>query len=142
MGRWVVRASTNSQVVGQLGWESYPERLQRAGIDWYVYQEVDNFTDNMLPFFKGFVDTTTDLYRRGNSFIPTPDGQLYGPALAAKLRADVVSGNLPQVSWIVGSYLNSEHPEAAPSYGANFTAASHRRTDGRPSRVGQDRSRS
>jgi phospholipase C len=112
----------NSQHIGQLGWESYPERLQRAGIDWYVYQEIDNFTDNMLPFFKGFVDTTTDLYRRGNSFIPTPDGQLSGPALAAKLRQDVVSGNLPQVSWIVGSYLNSEHPEAAPSYGANFTA--------------------
>jgi phospholipase C len=33
----------------------------------------------------------------------------------------VVSGHLPQVSWIVGSYLNSEHPEAAPSYGADFT---------------------
>ncbi len=112
----------NSQFNGQLHWESYPERLQRAGIDWYLYQEVDNFTDNMLPFFKGFNDTKTDLYRRGNSFIPTPKGQPYGPALAEKLRQDVVSGNLPQVSWIVGSYLNSEHPEAAPSNGANFTA--------------------
>jgi phospholipase C len=112
----------NSQSNGQLQWESYPERLQKAGIDWYLYQETDNFTDNMLPFFKAFTDTTTDLYRRGNSFIPTPKGQPYGPALAAKLRADVVSGHLPQVSWIVGSYLNSEHPEAAPSYGANFTA--------------------
>jgi phospholipase C len=112
----------NSQVNGQLRWESYPERLQRAGIDWYLYQETDNFTDNMLPFFAGFNDTRTDLYRRGNSFIPTPSGQPYGPALAAQLRQDVVSGNLPQVSWIVGSYLNSEHPEAAPSYGAHFTA--------------------
>ena len=112
----------NSQVNGQLHWESYPERLQRAGIDWYVYQETDNFTDNMLPFFRGFLDTTTDLYRRGNSFIPTPKGQEYGPALAARLRQDVTSHNLPQVSWIVGSYLNSEHPQAAPNYGANFVA--------------------
>jgi phospholipase C len=112
----------NSQVNGQLQWESYPERLQRAGIDWYLYQETDNFTDNMLPFFKGFNDTTTDLYRRGNTFIPTPKGQPYGPALAAKIRQDVLSGNLPQVSWVVGSYLNSEHPEAAPNYGADFTA--------------------
>jgi phospholipase C len=112
----------NSQVNGQLQWESYPERLQRACIDWYLYQETDNFTDNMLPFFKGFNDTTTDLYRRGNTFIPTPKGQGYGPALAEKIRQDVVSGNLPQVSWVVGSYLNSEHPEAAPNYGANFTA--------------------
>jgi phospholipase C len=112
----------NSQTVGGLHWESYPERLQRAGIDWYVYQETDNFTDNMLPFFAGFNDTSTDLYRRGNSFIPTPNAPWYGPALADRLRQDVVSGNLPQVSWIVGSYLNSEHPEAAPSYGAHFTA--------------------
>jgi phospholipase C len=111
----------NSQVNGQLQWESYPERLQKAGIDWHLYQETDNFTDNMLPYFKGFNDTKTDLYRRGNTFIPTPKGQEYGPALAAKLKADVVSGQLPQVSWIVGSYLNSEHPEAAPSYGADFT---------------------
>jgi phospholipase C len=110
----------NSQVNGQLQWESYPERLQQAGIDWYVYQETDNFTDNMLPFFKGFDDTSTDLYRRGNRFIPTPAGQPYGPALAAALRQDVVSGKLPQVSWIIGSYLNSEHPEATPSFGANF----------------------
>jgi len=110
----------NSQVNGQLHWTSYPERLQAAGIDWYLYQETDNFTDNMLPFFKGFNDTRTDMYRRGNSFIPTPKGQAYGPALAAKLKRDVLSGNLPQVSWIVGCYLNSEHPAATPSYGANF----------------------
>jgi phospholipase C len=110
----------NSQNNGQLRWESYPERLQRAGIDWYVYQETDNFTDNMLPFFSSFLDEKTDLYRRGNSFIPTPTNQPAGPALADRLKADVLSGNLPQVSWIVGSYLNSEHPEATPSYGARF----------------------
>jgi len=111
----------NGQTNGQLQWESYPERLQAAGIDWFLYQETDNFTDNMLPFFAAFNNTKTDLYRRGNSFIPTPEGQLPGPALVQKLREDVTSRNLPQVSWIVGSYMNSEHPEAAPNYGGNFT---------------------
>src|SRR5581483_2588800 len=110
----------NSQVNGQLRWTSYPERLQAHGIDWYVYQEEDNFGDNMLPFFRAFSNTKTDLYRRGNSFIPTPKGQPAGPALAARLKHDVVTGNLPQVSWVVGSYLNSEHPAATPAYGAHF----------------------
>ena len=110
----------NSQTNGQLKWKSYPELLQAAGINWYLYQETDNFTDNMLPYFAGFNDTTTDLYRRGNSFIPTPAGQRYGPALAEKLAYDVQHDQLPQVSYIVGSYLNSEHPEATPGYGARF----------------------
>lgn len=110
----------NSQHNLQLQWEAYPEALQRAGIDWYLYQEADNFQDNMLPFFKGFANTKSDLYRRGNSFIPTPKGEPAGPALAAKLKADVLSGNLPQVSWIVGAAYNSEHPDGAAAYGAHF----------------------
>lgn len=114
-------ALTNFLSEGQLGWESYPERLQRAGIDWYLYQERDNYQDNMLPFFKGVVaDKKSDLYRRANSFIPTRPGTPAGPALIAKLRHDVVTGNLPQVSWIVSSEANSEHPRSTPAQGAHF----------------------
>ncbi|GEE00284.1 phospholipase C, phosphocholine-specific [Gordonia spumicola] len=32
-------------------WTSYAESLQNAGVDWRVYQEWDNFTDNNLDFF-------------------------------------------------------------------------------------------
>jgi phospholipase C len=110
----------NSSPNGSLQWESYPERLQRAGIDWYLYQESDNYGDNMLPLFAAFQDPSTDLYRRGRSNVPTPKGQLPGPALVQKLKEDVQSGNLPQVSWIVHGGINSEHPPNAPSYGANF----------------------
>ncbi|WP_394836850.1 phospholipase C, phosphocholine-specific [Pendulispora rubella] len=35
-------------------WTTYPERLQRAGVSWQVYQEWDNFTDNALEFFARF----------------------------------------------------------------------------------------
>ncbi|MEJ9078496.1 alkaline phosphatase family protein [Gordonia malaquae] len=37
-----------------LTWETYAESLQRAGVDWRVYQEWDNFTDNNLDFFSTF----------------------------------------------------------------------------------------
>ncbi|MBV8196271.1 MAG: phospholipase C, phosphocholine-specific, partial [Candidatus Dormibacteraeota bacterium] len=97
--------------------------LQARGIGWYVYQEADNDTNNVLPLFSSFNDTTTDLYRRGNSIIPTPAGQRYGPALAAKLKTDVLGGNLPQVSWILASTPDCEHPSAAPNYGARFVAS-------------------
>ena len=113
----------NSQNNGQLSWKSYPELLQAAGIDWYQYQEADCDTNNMLPLFAGFNDTTSDLYRRGNSIIPTPAGQPYGPALAAKLKSDVLSGNLPQVSWILASGADCEHPSASPAYGERFVGS-------------------
>ncbi len=35
-------------------WETYAESLQRKGVDWRVYQEWDNFTDNNLDFFAAF----------------------------------------------------------------------------------------
>jgi phospholipase C len=115
----------NSQTNGQLRWTSYPERLEAAGISWFVYQESDNDGNNMLPFFRGVNDarTTSSLAQRANSVIPTPNGAPYGPALAAKLRADVVGGKLPQVSWILASTGACEHPSAAPNAGAAFTAS-------------------
>ncbi|WOC12009.1 alkaline phosphatase family protein [Gordonia sp. MP11Mi] len=35
-------------------WKTYAENLHEAGVDWRVYQEWDNFTDNNLDFFAGF----------------------------------------------------------------------------------------
>ena len=37
-----------------LSWTTYPERLERAGISWQVYQEEDNFDDNALAWFRQF----------------------------------------------------------------------------------------
>ncbi len=103
---------------GALKWKTFPETLQEAGVDWYLYQEHDNYDDNMLPSFAGFADTHTDLYRRGNSFIPSTS--LLGEATAARLRADVLADRLPQVSYIVGATETSEHPNQSPSRGAQF----------------------
>ncbi|MEV6226703.1 phosphocholine-specific phospholipase C [Saccharopolyspora shandongensis] len=35
-------------------WTTYPERLEKAGVPWQIYQEWDNFTDNSVEYFKTF----------------------------------------------------------------------------------------
>jgi phospholipase C len=108
----------NSSTNGQLMWTTVPEQLQQLGVDWYVYQEDDNYGDNMLPFFAAYQDTTTDLYRRGNSFIPSTS--LLGQATATRIQQDIAAGTLPQVSWIIGAAETTEHPDYAPGRGAQF----------------------
>lgn len=107
---------------GSLHWTSYPEELEAVGISWYVYQEVDNFGNNLLPWFEGINNApqTSSLYQRANTFIPTPSGQIYGPALWAKLRADVEANQLPQVSYILANSAMTEHPTSGPGNGAYF----------------------
>jgi phospholipase C len=103
-------------------WTTYPERLQRAGVTWKVYQggtgdpgsPTDNYTDNSLEFFAQYqvaegADHHGPLVRQGVSNHTLRD-----------LRRDVVSGRLPQVSWIVAPYKYCEHPEASPTDGAFF----------------------
>jgi phospholipase C len=43
----------------------------------------------------------------------------FGPAFPTDFLADIVSGNLPQVSWLVGSVLTSDHPPAPSLFGEN-----------------------
>ena len=99
-------------------WDPIPVQLQKAGVDWYVYQESDNYGDNMLPYFAAFQDTTTDLYRRGNSTIPST--ALLGQGIANTLRRQVLARRLPEVSWIVGPAETTEHPDYTPGRGAQF----------------------
>jgi phospholipase C len=105
-----------------LSWQTYAEALQNAGVSWRVYQNAnDNFGDNGLAFFKQFTGaaTSSPLYQRGMSSVPavhnsTPDD------IAAAIKADVLGGTLPQVSWVVASQAFSEHPDAPPNDGAHF----------------------
>lgn len=53
----VRRAVTNaaySYSHGGYDWTTYPERLERAGVSWQIYQEWDNFTDNAVEYFRPF----------------------------------------------------------------------------------------
>ena len=101
-------------------WTTYPERLSRAGVSWRIYQDMaDNFSDNPTAGFKA--------YRDSHAGVPGSDPRLAELALSTRaldgLREDVVSGALPQVSWIVAPAKDSEHPQpSSPAQGADYTA--------------------
>jgi phospholipase C len=95
--------------------------LRAAGISWQVYQDLaDNYTDNPLAGFKTFRDAVDGL--------PGSDPSLRERGMSTRsldqLRADVLAGTLPQVSFIVATAEGSEQPTpSSPAQGAHYTAA-------------------
>ncbi|MCD0504683.1 phosphocholine-specific phospholipase C [Bordetella petrii] len=116
-------------------WDTYPERLQAAGVSWKVYQNLpDNFTDNSLAGFQQFrraneqagnlpngapypawtpaADTANPLYKGVANTMPDA-------GMLQALRDDAATGSLPQVSWVVAPATYSEHPgPSSPVQGA------------------------
>ncbi|MDC7676651.1 phosphocholine-specific phospholipase C [Asticcacaulis machinosus] len=105
---------------GGYDWTTYPERLSAAGVSWQVYQNMkDNFTDNPLVGFK--------TYRAADKASGGKLAELATRSVRTrdldKLKADVLAGTLPQVSWIVGTAEGSEHPStSSPAQGADYTS--------------------
>ncbi|MGA9796881.1 MAG: alkaline phosphatase family protein [Rhizomicrobium sp.] len=93
-------------------WETYPERLERAGISWCVYHETDDFGCNVLAYFTQ--------YRQAPQNSP-----LYEKAMRARsmgqLLSDLKTGNIPQVTWIIPRSDVNEHPEHLPAAGEDHT---------------------
>ncbi|WP_277967887.1 phosphocholine-specific phospholipase C [Sphingomonas echinoides] len=101
-------------------WTTVVERLQAAGVDWRIYQDMaDNFTDNPLVGFAAF--------RAAHKGGTGDAANLRDRALTTRgldmLRADVLDGRLPQVSYIIATAAGSEHPgPSSPAQGAAYTA--------------------
>jgi phospholipase C len=97
-----------------LSWATYPERLERAGISWQVYQEEDNFDDNALAWFRQFAraPASSPLRQRGLQ-----------TRAAGWFENDARAGNLPQVSWLVAPTAQCEHPDYYPAAGAEYIAS-------------------
>ncbi len=119
-------------------WSTFPERLQKNGISWKIYQDIGNgldaqgkwgwtedpyignYGDNALLYFHQYRDAAP-----GN---PLADYAKIGTNILAHghdpfrlldlFRHDVSQGRLPQVSWIVAPEAYSEHPNFPPNYGA------------------------
>ncbi|MFF8596275.1 phosphocholine-specific phospholipase C [Streptomyces sp. NPDC015220] len=105
-----------------LTWQNYAEALQAAGVTWKVYQNAqDNYGDNGCAYFKNFTNARPGdpLYDRGMSSVPRVTGSTPDD-IAAAIKADVLAGTLPQVSWVVPNQAFSEHPYATPGDGAHF----------------------
>ena len=73
-------------------WETYPERLERAGISWRIYHDLDDYGCNVCKYFAQFQAAP-------------PTSPLYENALRNRpfyeLLWDLQTGNIPQVTWIV-----------------------------------------
>ncbi|TAQ91417.1 hypothetical protein B7494_g138 [Chlorociboria aeruginascens] len=90
-------------------WKTVPEYHQDANVTWMVYQDEDNYGDDALSSFVQYQNAPQDspLTQFGNSY----------PGLQ-QFYDDAMSGNLPQVSWIVGPAELSEHVPYLPRDGA------------------------
>ncbi|RDZ28112.1 phosphocholine-specific phospholipase C [Lysobacter silvisoli] len=127
-GNWTADMSKDKATFAGHRWTTYAERLQNAGIGWRVYQEYDNYGDNSLPYFANFrnLDRNSELYKRGRAWVEGSNAgnasSARGEHLIAAFAKDVREGTLPAVSWIVPSYIMSEHPAAPPAYGESLTS--------------------
>jgi len=93
-------------------WETYPERLERAGISWRVYHDLDDYYCNVLRFFAQYkaAPAHSSLFRNARL-----DRPFY------ELLWDIRHGNIPQVTWIVPPSFQSEHPDYLPAAGEDHT---------------------
>jgi phospholipase C len=106
-------ATDNSGV--RYTWETYPERLQRAGISWRIYRpEITQQYPiglDIIMRFGAFADApaTSPLYENAGKQRTVP-----------MLLDDIRTGNLPQVTWIVPPFDVCEHPSMLPAAGENY----------------------
>ncbi len=116
------------------GWKTYPERLETAGVSWKVYQDIGdglnaagswgwindafrgNYGDNSLLYFNNYRNAQpgSALYEKARTGTNVKAGGGYFD----QLRADVVNGTLPQVSWIAAPEAFSEHSNWPTNFGA------------------------
>ncbi|MEU6220765.1 phosphocholine-specific phospholipase C [Streptomyces sp. NPDC047022] len=119
-------------------WTTYPERLEKAGISWKIYQDVGdgldasgswgwindayrgNYGDNSLLYFKQYQDAKPGdpLYDKARTGTDARKGE----GFFDQLKADVTSGKLPQISWIVAPEAFTEHPNWPANYGAWYVS--------------------
>jgi phospholipase C len=93
-------------------WETYPERLQRSGISWRIYHDLDDYGCNVCKYFVQ--------YRTAAPNSPLRDAALRNRPFY-ELLWDLRTGNIPQVTWIVPPSVASEHPDWLPATGEDHT---------------------
>jgi phospholipase C len=103
---------------GKLTYTTMPEQLETRGISWKIYNAPEQnllqgiFSDNVLPYFKQFQDPSSSIYQKA-----------FGPQFPTDFLTDAASGNLPQVSWLISSIADSEHPPFPALFGENTLSA-------------------
>jgi phospholipase C len=137
----VTDTNATPDVVWNCTWSTIQELLEDAGVSWKVYSpsnagvsgkyaslsqyptwnpalynpvanpEVMGASDHVLPYFSAFRNPLSPLYQKA-----------FTPTFPNDFVADVNSGSLPSVSWIIPPLGFDEHPSSAPANGMWFTS--------------------
>ena len=95
-----------SKRLGTLTWRTYPEQLEAKGISWRFYGTPETLAgDNVLPYFRAYLKR------------PSLAKKALRPSFLGRFRADCKAGKLPQVSWVLAPFTDTEHPPGPVSYG-------------------------
>ena len=118
----VLETNSSPDAVYSVHWDTMPEVLQDAGVSWKVYnakgtiyeqpfaEQHGILSDGILPYFSQYRDPKSALYQ--NAFVPVyPDDFV----------ADIASGKLPAVSWLLPPAGYDEHPSSPSALGEYFT---------------------
>src|SRR5215469_4106103 len=107
--------TNRAAMYGRLTYTTMPEQLRARGISWKVYSSPDEnilggiLSDNVLSYFANYQDPSSVLHQNA-----------FGPQFPVDFLSDIATGNLPQVSWLIGSVVSSDHPPAPSVFGENI----------------------
>src|SRR5947199_68772 len=91
---------------GTYTWPTYPEQLEAKGISWKFYGTPETLVgDNVLPYFRPYLR------------LPKLRARAFRASFPGPFKADCKAGRLPQVSWVLAPFLDTEHPPGPVSYG-------------------------
>eukprot|EP01013_Petalomonas_cantuscygni_P038271 TRINITY_DN69344_c0_g1_i1.p1 TRINITY_DN69344_c0_g1~~TRINITY_DN69344_c0_g1_i1.p1 ORF type:complete len:721 (+),score=46.30 TRINITY_DN69344_c0_g1_i1:105-2267(+) len=96
-------------------WPTAAEVLEDAGVSWHVLQERDNFDDNGFAWFKTFQEA-----KPGSSWFDK--GMARVADVVSSFDAMLANDSLPQVLYIVGPAMLSEHATNHPAAGEDLSA--------------------
>ena len=114
-------------------WDSMPEQLSANNISWKMYNPAGplyqphqnlslSVSDNILLYFQAYQDPTSTLYRNAFGYNgPDTSSVLPGPAGTNDFAHDVLTDQLPTVSWLIPGLGFDEHPAAPPVLGEWYT---------------------
>lgn len=96
-------------------WDTLPDLLQKAGVNWRIYQNMNNNWTGAMHGCLAFESFRTaqpgsPIYERGLTGGPEADDGAVN--FLARLKQDVLKSALPQVSWILPTQDLAEHPDS------------------------------
>jgi phospholipase C len=119
----VLITDESPDAVYSVRWDTMPEVLEDAGVSWKVYNAHGTIyepafwqknglvaTDAILPWFRQYSNPQSALYQKA-----------FLPQYPMDFAADIASGQLPAVSWILPPAGYDEHPSSPPALGEWLT---------------------